>query len=394
MALASGASTVGLLSVSGSLAQVIELADPSRAAILAPNNGVILAASAQQKLTMTPTEAQDSDPARLARASLREDPTAVDALNVLGLQAQLRGDTEGARKVFQYSLLLSRRELRSQIWAIEEAVSRGDIAAALRSYDIALRTSKAAPDLLLPNLVAALAEPKVRAGLLPIMESKPVWTESFLYQIATSEIAPAAGVAFFREGESVGLPVTNDLRAALVNRLLAEGDTKQAWAYYSKFRSGAKRNRSSDPEFALNAGIRSAFDWTPSAQPGISAAILQKGKVGLLDFSLPPGTGGTLVQQTLLLPPGTYRIEGRSRGIVQPDRTRPYWALFCQDGRELGRVDVLNSDVAGGAFEGQVSVSRDCTMQTLSLIARASDDINGVSGQIERASLTPAGEDQ
>ncbi|WP_145916815.1 hypothetical protein [Erythrobacter sp. QSSC1-22B] len=323
--------------------------------------------------------------------ALREDPTAVDALNVLGLQAQLRSETERAREIFQYSLLLTRRELRPQIWAIEEAVNRGDIAAALRSYDIALRTSREAPALLLPNLVAALAEPKVRSGLLSIMASEPIWTNSFLNRVATSGIAPAAGVTFFREGEAIDLPVTDDLRAALVNGLLAEGETEQAWDYYSEFRRGAVRDRSRDAEFALNTGIRAAFDWLPSTESGISAAILQQGQGGILDFSLPPGTGGMLVQQTQMLPPGTYRISGSSQAIDLPERSRPYWALLCQDGRELGRVEVPNSDVAKGSFDGAVSVPGDCRMQTLSLIARASDDIVGVSGQIERASLVPAG---
>lgn len=391
-ALALGAATLGLVSVADSFARLVEKVDPARAAMLAPGNGVILAASAQQAFTTAPSEAADSNAARLARLALREDPTAVEALNVLGLQAQLRGETERAREIFQYSLRLSRRELRPQIWAIEEAVNRGDIAAALRSYDIALRTSKEAPNLLLPNLVSALAEPKVRAGLLPIMASDPVWANSFLQRVATSGIAPVAGLAFFREGEAVDLPVNDDLRAALVNALLAQGEIQPAWSYYSEFRRDAERNRSRDPDFALNADIRAVFDWMPSAQSGVSAAILQEGEGGILDFSLPPSTGGTLVQQTQLLPPGTYRISGRSRGIEQSERSRPYWALLCQDGRELGRVEVPNSDLENGAFEGQVSVPGDCAVQILSLIARASDDITGVSGQIERAALVPTGE--
>jgi hypothetical protein len=181
------------------------------------------------------------------------------------------------------------------------------------------------------------------------------------------------------------------LRAALVNALLTQGETQQAWSYYSEFRSGAVRSRSRDPDFALNTNIRAVFDWMPSAQSGISAAILQEGEGGILDFWVPPGTGGTLVQQTQLLTPGTYRISGRSRGVAQSGRSRPYWALLCQDGHELGRVEVPNSNIANGAFEGKVNVPGDCALQTLSLIARASDDIAGVSGQIERASLVPSG---
>ena len=391
LALALGALTLGVLSVGGSLGQTLESADPLRALVLAPDNGLIIAAAAQQQFAMQPTADDDSKAARLARLALRKDPTAVEALTVLGLQAQLRNETERARELFQYSLLLSRRELRPQVWAIEEAVNRGDIAAALRSYDIALRTSREASDLLMPNLVAALSEPKVRAGLLEIMTSDPVWSEPFLYQVAASGIDPAGGVAFFREGRAVDMAVTDDLRAALTNALMAEGEIDEAWKYYSEFRRGAVRNRSRDPEFALNPDIRAVFDWMPSLEPGISSAILQEGEGGILDFSLPPGSGGRLVQQTQLLPPGSYRLIGRSRAVDQPDRSRPYWTLVCQDGRELGRVEVPNSAASNGVFEGRLTVPGDCPVQTLALIARASDDITGVSGQIERALLAPAG---
>lgn len=391
-ALALGAAVLGLSSVGGAFARLIESADAGRAAQLAPSNGVILAAAAQQEFTIAPSEADDSQAARFARSALRADPTAVEALTVLGLQAQLRGETERARAIFQYSLLLSRRELRPQIWAIEEAVNRGDIDAALRSYDIALRTSSEAPGLLLPNLVAALAEPKVRTRLLTILASAPVWTEGFLHRVSASGIDPLAAVTFFREGRAIDLPVTDAMRASLVNVLMAEGEVQQAWAYYSEFRPGVERFRSRDPELAFTTDDRTVFDWMPGVQPGISAAILQEGEDGILDFSLPPGTGGTLVQQTQLLAAGLYRISGRSRGIDLPERSRPYWALFCQDGRELGRVEVPNSEIASGVFGGQIAVPTGCAVQTLSLIARTSDAITGVSGQIERVSLVPAGD--
>ena len=391
LGLASLALVLGTMSVAGSFAQVLKSADPVRAAALAPDDGQILAARALQEFTMAPSDDDKGPVAGLARHALLADPTAVDALTVLGMQAQLRNETDHARNVFEYSLALSRRELRAQIWAIEEAVNRGDIAGALRSYDIALRTSKKAPGLLLPNLVAALAEPKVRAALLPILSTGPVWSDSVLQQVATSGIDPKSGVIFFREASAAGIAVTDDLRAGLVNGLIAQGAFEQAWQYYAQFRSGAVRNRSRDPDFGLNPDVRSMFDWTPSTQPGVSVAILQDGEGGLLDFSLPPGTGGALVQQTQMLPAGAYKLQGRSRTIEVPDRSRPYWVLLCRDGRELGRVEVANSNRANGRFEGRLTVPSDCAVQTLSLIARTSDAITGVSGQIDQASLTPIG---
>lgn len=381
--------TLGYLSVTGSLAQVIEGADPARAHLLAPRNGVITAALAEQQFSMQPGPDDQAEPARLARLALRQDATAAAALNVLGLQAQLRHDTERARELFRYSLLLSRRELRPQLWSIQEAVNRGDIKDALRGYDIAMRTSASAPGILFPVLASALAEPRVRAALLPIIETRPVWAAGFVDYMATSRIDPAAAVTFIRQAEDVGLPVSNDHRAALVNALSGTQGYEQAWDYYVTFNADADRRRSRDPEFALQTDARTLFDWRASEVTQLSAAILATEQGGILDFAVPPTIGGTLVSQTQLLPPGTYRLEGRSTGIDQPDRSRPYWMLRCRNGRELGRVPVPNSNQDNGRFVGEFTVPADCPEQTLVLVARATDAIAGVLGQIDRAALVP-----
>lgn len=97
-----------------------------------------------------------------------------------------------------------------------------------------------------------------------------------------------------------------------------------------------------------------------------------------------------MLQQLQLLPPGSYRLSGHTIGIEQPAGALPYWTLRCQDGRELGRVEVPNSGVANGNFTGTFSVPAGCPVQTLVLMARSSDAIAGQSGQIDRAALMPA----
>lgn len=388
---AAAAIVFGILSIASSLANVIVKVDPKRAATLAPGNGVLTAASAQDMFLRRPVSGPRSRAAQLARKALLDDPTAVEALVVLGFQAQLRGDQALSDRIFAYATRLSRRELRPQIWAIEEAVSRGDIARALRHYDIALRTSSEAPSILYPTLAAALAEPRIRASLLRIMGTDPVWAQSFVVFVATSGIEPEGGISFLLEGRSLDLPVNDDLRASLVNALVARNKPSQAWAYYKTYRPEADRRRSRDPFFILSAETRAAFDWTSGVDPGLSAAILNDGRRGMVDFSVPPGAGGVLLEQKQLLPAGAYIIEGASSGVEQPQRSRPYWVLICQDGRELGRVVLPNSSLRGGSFSGRFTVPKDCGIQTLALIVRATDDIAGVSGQIKRAQLMPVG---
>jgi hypothetical protein len=378
-------------SLADTLANVAVKLDPARAHRMAPDDGKITAALAEQRFTLKPEASAGSEPARLARLALAQDATAVGALSVLGLQAQLRGETDQARRLFAHSLALSRRELRPRIWAIEEAVSRGDIREALRSYDVALRTSRRAPDLLFPVLASAIGEPKVRAALLELMKVRPSWEPAFIEHVRASTLNPGAAVLFFDEGARAGLPVLDRHRTGVVNNLLASGSHEQAWSYYSSFRRGAEPRRSRDPNFAQFIEAPAPFDWIAINSAGVSASVRPDKANGMVEFAASPTTGGAVLQQMQMLPVGSYRLSGRSSGIEQPDRSLPYWALACSDGRELGRVVVPNSADRGGAFSGTFEVPSDCPIQTLTLVARASDELGGVSGEIHRAELAPIG---
>lgn len=383
---------LGYIGVTSSFANVVVRADAATAHRLAPANGAIAAAYAGRLFAGQPNSDDTSQAALLAREALLQDATAVEALTVLGFQAQLRGDSEASDRYFALGTRLSRRELRPQLWAIEEAVGRGDIAGALRRYDVALRTSAEAQNILFPILANALPEPKVRRELLRVMATRPVWGEAFVAYAAAAGRDPVATAQFFREGRAISLPVADAQRATLVNTLFNAGDFAAAWSQYAALRQGSSRNGSRDADFSLATDARTPFDWNPSGSAALSATILRTEDGGVLDFSVPPSVNGAVVSQVQMLAPGTYRLQGRSAGVEQPERSRPYWLLSCYGGQELGRVPMTNSAQQQGAFTGNFTVPAGCPVQTLSLVVRATDDINGVSGQVLEARLAPQGQ--
>lgn len=387
-ALAFLAALVGLASVSITLANFLVKGDPSQAHLLAPMDGNITAALAQQTFALAPTADADSEASYLARRALIQNPTAADALNVLGFQAQLRNDTGQTRRIFGYSLALSRRELEPRLWAIEEAIDRGDIIAALVNYDIALRTSSRAEALLFPTLAKAVAEPKVRAALIELLARRPVWERKFVNFLASGAGDPLATVRFFNEGKRIKLPVLDRDRASVVNSLVQIGSYREAWNYYASFRR-ANPAISRDPEFSLVAEVSAPFDWVAINDGTLSTAILPNETGGVVDFAAPSSVGGVVLKQMQMLPAGTYRLEGRSSGIEQPQRSLPYWSLTCTNGRELGRIIVPRSGQASSVFTGLFRVPGNCPVQTLALIVRPSDEVGGVTGKIERALLEP-----
>ena len=387
-AIALGLSVLGYFCMADSLAYALVGIDPMRAHALAPANGAILGSAAQEEFARRPVKDAGSLPANLARRALLADPTSAKALTVLGFQAQLRGDTAGAGRLFSYSNQLTRRELRPRMWAIEEAVSRGDIGAALRHYDIALRTSDEGASMLYPTLAAALSQPRIRAELLPILATRPVWRASFLAYAASSRIEPAGAIALLSDGARIGLTPTAEMSANLVDALLSRNKPEAAWEFYRRSRPGARKDHSRDPGFVFNGAYRAKFDWRVE-DAGLGASFVPGPRGGFLDFAVPPGIGGVLVSQAQVLPEGAYRLEGRSRALRQPDRSTPYWTVTCSDGGQLARFDVADSQNDDGLFSGRFRVPKGCAWQTLSLVARASDDIVGVTGQIEYVAVRP-----
>lgn len=391
IALALSAAILCYFATTHSLAQVLRTKAPEQARGFAPYDGRITAYLAAKMAGPEATTQKRIEADRLARLAIRQDPTAVAAFATLGLNAQVRGDIEAARRYFAYSDKLSRRDLRTRLWLIEDAVAREDIPGALRHYDIALRTSRNAPDLLYPVLGGAISDKTIRAELAETMANKPVWAESFVNYAAINSDAVSAAM-LFRTLDRAGIPIVDTAQAAVIERLVAEENYGAAWTYYGSSRAGADRRRSRNASFTVNVTAPSPFDWAPlGGDAGISTVIQSDTAGGLFDFSAPASVGGPLLQQLQLLPSGEYVIEGRTIGIDQLETARPYWMLLCTDGRELGRVTLPNSNENRGAFRGRFTVPSGCPAQYLRLVARPSNAIGGLSGQIDEVQLWPAG---
>lgn len=390
LVLAGVAGWMGYLSVTHSLAIALPNSQIERAHALAPGDGQIGGRLSEVLSGPAADDAGRDRAAEVARAALRNDPTAVEAVATLGLDATIRGDKAAARELFTYSQQLSRRDFRTQLWAIEYAVAQGDIAGALRHYDIALRTKGSAPELLYPVLVGAAANADVRPELIRTLAKKPIWAESFLYYAASNGPEPRDTAALFQELQKANVAVPKVASSRVVNSLLKAENFAEAWSYYSAIRGVKDPSTSRDPDFNAMFETPMAFDWVAKNAVGISTVIQPGDKTGLFDFAVSSSIGGVLLEQQQMLPEGEYVLHGRSIGIDLPARSRPYWSLSCHGGDELGRMEVPNSSEFDGLFTGHFTVPANCPLQVLTLVARSSSEVGGVSGQIDRAELRPA----
>lgn len=389
-AIAAIALVLAYFAVTHSLAQVLRTKAPERAYAMSSYDGRIAAYLSGKLSGPNATKEQRAEADRLARQALRQDATAVAAVATLGLNAQMRGELSIARSYFAYSDRLSRRDLRTRLWMIEDAVAREDLSGALHNYDIALRTSRAAPELLYPILASAISDEAIRAELVKTLSDAPDWSGHFLNYLAVEGDDPVSVARLYAELTKAGVVVAEFAQAGVVDKLIEQGDYSAAWEYYAGIRNITDRRSIRDPSFTKTLSYPSQYDWTPmGGSSGISTLIQPTYSGGFFEFSAPAAVGGVLLQQLQMLMPGTYAIEGRSSGIDQETSDLPYWILTCVDGRELGRAIVENSLETRGTFSGRIAVPTDCPAQRLRFVARSSNAIGGQSGRIEEVRIRP-----
>lgn len=393
VAFASGIAVVGYQSVTFSIAQLVAKSRPQAADGSISYDGRLSAAHAAALISPMITVAERAQAGALSRAALRRDPTVVSAAATLGIVTLAQNDAADARRLFTYGQMLSRRNVQTQLWSIEDAVGRGDVPGALRWYDIALRTNPELSEILYPVLSQASRDAKIRAALVRTLASRPAWSDSYVAFAAGQSKDPLSTAALFAALRARGVAVPGSAQASIVSVLLDAGKIDEAWRYYTTIRPGATRTRARDPRFAAMLDTPSVFDWMTLNDNSVAASIQRTKDGGAFEFSAPAAIGGPVLQQVQLLSAGTYRLAGHSDGIEQDVRALPYWTLTCRgDGRELGRVAIPNSAQAGGAFAGMLTVPANCPVQMLALYVQASDEIGGSSGQINRLELTPAGQ--
>lgn len=377
----------GYVILADTAANIIVKAAPAVAVSVAPWNAKVSARALEQEYILLGAGGGIEQGAAKAKIVLREDATATEALNLLGFEAQLANRADQSAKYFAYSLKLSRRELSPRLWEIEQSVSRGDVAGALRNYDIALRTSRTAGDLLFPTLTRALSEQRIRTELLGILRSKPVWAPEFIRYAASSQLNPKGFLNLIREAPGSQIQLTSEDQRTLVDALAYEQSFDEAWSYFSQLRGGLRRDASRDENFAETISNPTVFDWIVAEY----AWSDRDGDASRLTFEIPPTTTVLLARQYSPLPVGAYRLSGRGVSSAEQRSETPEWRITCRDGRELAQIDVpIDGDVPR-PFGADFLVPTGCPVVALELRSRAVEGIEGVSGAMEMIRITPRG---
>ncbi len=387
-----GALLLAALIVQTGIAGVTRYNAPGVTLRVAPGDARALSTQAELTLTADASPAQQAEAAELAKAAIARDPTLGTPYRVLGFIADDKGDRARAKTLITHAEQLSRRDLPTQFWLIDEATGRLDMTAALRHYDIALRTSTLAPVALYPILNKALDEPDVVDALAATLAARPSWGDRYLADAIDKSTALPGLVRLAEQLQARKRPLDGAQTQQLLNRLTESS----AFALIAEVRNtllpaGMRSANLIDPGFDAE-GVLYPLNWSYIDKDGVSArqeVENDRNPTALrLGFHADTGRGGEVAHQLLLLKPGIYRLQWTSWHNTSMRLTMPYWSVNCADkgGPSLQTFDLAPAPNTTGAGTFTVP-SGNCTGQWLTLALRATNDPSGVSGWVSQVDI-------
>lgn len=332
----------------------------------------------------------------LAEAALRQDPINTDATRTLGLIASLDQRQDQTRRWMAFTQFQSRREVPTQLWMIEDAVSRGDVTDALKHYNYALTTSRSTEALLFPILVASANDAQTRAALVDIVSKRPIWWGRFVDMAISTGTTPAAIEAIVAAPRlDLRLEPERQLAARAIQRLLQLNSVDRAYDLYRHLRGSVGAQLLRNGNFALSNPLP-PFDWSLSDKPDLYASI---GSVPDpryaqgLTIAAANGGGGVAVHQLLHLSPGKYRLAFVAGGGAESADASPKAQLACY---ATGNSPIATIPLrAVGGRQGRV-LSADitvpvaaCQFQQLEVVVPSIIDGGTVETWISAVTLRP-----
>lgn len=368
---------------------------PSLAVRFNPWNARALAHLAEYELAAAPgDDAVRRRATTFARRSLAQDPTLAFSWRTLGLVAASTGADRLAVSLFGVSERLSRRDAPTRFWLIEREVQRGDVPAALKQYDIALRTSPASYDILLPILVAAAGDPQVVPQLGRLLAQRPQWANNYFYRLSESPPDPTNVAALLEQARRGGPLLNPEMLRGLIPRMI----DRQAYPVALRIAAALDGPAARLPKAVWGErfdqpGSLAPLDWSLTSTEGLGAEIraVASGKGQALVADAGSDNGGTVARQILMLSPGAYQLVVQAHATDRPPATLRS-KIDCAAPAKAALSDrSLEPRAVGTPGVTRFVVPQACPAQWLSLDIQAHDPEGGEVAIDRVAVLTSEG---
>ena len=358
-----GGAIVGALLLSGAVvsdavANLTEAGAPDMALRFKPTHSRALETVATATIERDPVAAR-----RYAEQAYRRDATRAGALRVLGLAQAVRGEERRATLIMRDVERLTRRDLPTQLFFIESAVSRGDVAGALGHFDVAMRTSRSGRALLVPILCDALQDRGLVQPIAQMLNAVPEWLNEFVNGCSdqpASRPALARVLTIAGKARRASPRVATSKTAQLVT--LAGDISGGRRLYDALLRDGGRVPSAglADPRFRVIDGV-APFDWTYLLTPALGAEQGGAGASGLDVHA--NGRAGVVAWQMTQLRAGKYRLAMTGTSAVPRSGARLAAEFACGSGAQQALGGIRAAGSSRFAAQGSVTVPADCPHQ-------------------------------
>ncbi len=342
-------------------------------------------------LAQNPSRAQADRAAALGEAVLARTPVSAEAARDVALSRLARGDLTQARAVIAQGEGLSRRDLPTQMWLIEDRVQAGDVAGALTHYDRAMRTSQESRAVLLPVLAQAADDPAIARLLAAWLTARPEWWSDFLGRFAMVAKSP---VAIRLVAGGLRLDPASEVDHARLAQILARltwlGEYAQARALYDDV-TGLRPTAVVDGGFERDHGL-APFDWQLVDDTDRSATREPREGARGTALSVAGNDGRDVARQLLVLPPGRYRLQALSGAVPAGMLSPPTVSLACATAGNVAAIATASFPVgeAPRRWSMAFTVPAGCRGQWLSIASASNVGYLGDSPWVDDIVVVPA----
>ncbi|MEM8724878.1 MAG: hypothetical protein AAGE86_05065 [Pseudomonadota bacterium] len=332
----------------------------------------------------------------IVRQSVSDLPINAPAFRLYGLSSAANADLPGVREQMAVSERMERRDAAAQLWLIEDAVERNDVAGALRHYDTALRIEQSTRAVLYPVLTDALESETIRERFTGYMQSRPPWLESFLRFAVSNTKDPVAIAELARISD--GFPkgsAYSSLDRELLTQLVASEDYREAIDHFRRI-DGADEAVASGLELTASstAEAYNPVTWQPFSIDGIEPFVLaapQGDGLVEIEAEMEAGYTGPVARKLLALEPGSYSMSAKLRAEDFGTQDQGTWRIVCAGNQS---ADPLVNEVFDFADDMDVAASftvpSDCPAQLVLLTADTRVRTGYLKLVLAEAELSPA----
>ncbi|MFC5385300.1 tetratricopeptide repeat protein [Aquamicrobium segne] len=358
----------------------LEKSNPDVALALYPLNVEALLVEMVGQLNRQETDTSLEEMEAQIRAAVPANAGDARIYSLLGEVLRRGEQVEAAYAMFDHALELASTEIHALQWSVYRAVADADHDKAMEALDLMFRRWPERVGSFASAMPQVFSQENSYAALLEMVAQSPPWRSRLIAELSSYNFENLDFTAqFLQDLASSSAPPSAAETATLLGSLFAHKRYDLAYRTFLFTLAEAEGDLAGfvfNGQFVQNASGR-RFDWMIRPQPGVSVTMPFISQ----DSSLPQGLfiefGSTPVlrvgvEQTIMLPAGSYELEFTATATSADLPKSLLWAIDCLDpGQPVQRLEVPEGTYQNRSFQTRFTIAQNCPVQSLSLRTNA-----------------------